>query len=194
MIYLPFPNKKYKIILCDPPWDFDRGVYQDNDRKDRIIDDKYPTMDKKDIIKLPIINISDKDAALFLWVTDSHLKEGTELIEYWGFTYRTIAFIWKKITKNGKTCANVGAWTMKNCEVCLLGIKGNMLQYKKKNNVFQLIEAVRTKHSKKPEQARRKIVELFGDLPRIELFARPPKDLLFEDESYKGWDLWGDEC
>lgn len=190
---IPFPNKKYQIIYADPPWDFNRGVYQDNNRKDRIINEEYPTMDSKEIKELPIIEILNKNAALFLWVTDSHLKEGIELIEKWGFTYRTIAFVWKKITKNNKTCANVGAWTMKNCEICLLGIKGNMLQYKKKNNVFQFVEAIRTKHSKKPIEVRRRIFELFGDLPRIELFARPPKDRLFEDESYKGWDVWGNE-
>ena len=80
-------------------------------------------MTKKELQQLPVKEIADKDCALFLWVTDSHLKEGIELMEAWGFTYRTIVFIWKKITNKGNTCANVGAWTMKNCEVCILGAK-----------------------------------------------------------------------
>lgn len=179
-----FPNKKYQIIYADPPWSFNRGVFQDDERDDRLIEEQYRTMDKESLRMLPVRDLADENAALFLWVTDSHLKEGVELIERWGFTYRTIAFIWEKITKHGKTCATVGAWTMKNCEVCLLGIKGNMLQYKEINNLYQLVRAIRTSHSKKPDQVRRNIEQLFGDLPRIELFAR--------ERSY-GWDAWGNE-
>lgn len=141
-------------------------------------------MSKNKLQQLSIKNITNSNCALFLWITDSHLKEGIDLIELWGFSYRTIVFIWKKITKKGKTCANIGAWTMKNCEICLLGIKGNMLQYKKKNNVYQFIEAIRTSHSRKPAEVRKRIVQLFGDLPRIELFA---------GEKTLSWDVWGNE-
>ena len=176
--------KKYNVIYADPAWGFNKGVYQDNGRKDRLINEQYPTMTKKELQQLPVKDIADNDCGLFLWVTDSHLKEGIELMEAWGFTYRTIVFIWKKITKNGNTCANVGAWTMKNCEVCLFGAKGNMLQHKKANNIFQIIEAERTKHSKKPIEAIERIEMLFGDLLRVELFCRYPRN---------GWDVWGNE-
>jgi len=176
--------KKYNIIYADPPWGFNKGVYQDKGRNERLINQQYKTMSEKQLLDLPINNLSEKDAACFLWVTDSHLKQGIALMEAWGFTYRTIAFIWKKVTKNGKTCANVGAWTMKNCEVCIFGARGNMLQHKKANNVFQLIEAERTKHSKKPLEAIERIETLFGDLPKIELFCRYPRE---------GWSAWGNE-
>lgn len=182
---------KYSIIYADPAWQFSKGVYQETFpkrkqvRKERLVDDKYSTMTKQQIQELPVKNISNCDCALFLWVTDSHLKDGIELIEKWGFKYRTIAFIWRKITNKGNTCANVGAWTMKNCEICLLGIKGAMLKHKKANNVFQLIEAERTEHSTKPNEARKRIIKLFGnDLPKIELFAR---------QKHEGWDVWGNE-
>jgi N6-adenosine-specific RNA methylase IME4 len=183
--------KKYSIIYADPAWQFSKGVYQETfpkrkqTRKERNVEDKYPTMTKQQIQELPIQKISNDDCALFLWVTDSHLKDGIELIEKWGFEYRTIVFIWKKITNKGNTCANVGAWTMKNCEICLLGIKGAMLKHKKANNIFQLIEAERTSHSIKPNEARKRIAELFGnDLTKIELFAR---------KNYDGWDAFGNE-
>ncbi len=179
-----FPNNKYQIIYADPPWEFNKGVYQDNGRKDRFINDQYPTMNKKELQQLSVKEITQKDCALFMWSTDNHLKEAIELMELWGFTYRTIAFIWKKVTKNGKTCATVGSWVMKNCEICLFGAKGNMLKYKRVNNIYQIIEAERTKHSKKPEETRKRIELLFGDLPRIELFAR---------EQVEGWDTLGDE-
>lgn len=175
---------EYNVIYADPPWKFNKGVYQDNGRSDRMINEQYGTMSKKALLNLPINKLAHKDAALFLWVTDSHLKDGIELIEGWGFQYRTIVFIWKKITKNGKTCANVGAWTMKNCEVCLLGIRGNMLQHKKANNVFQLIESERTKHSRKPIETKKRIETLFAGLPKLELFCR---------EKTEGWHSWGNE-
>ncbi len=179
-----YQNKKYQIVYADPPWEFNRGVYQDSGRKDRLINEHYPTMNRKQLQELPVRNITEENCGLFLWVTDSHLKEGIMLMEAWGFTYRTIAFIWKKTTKNGKTCANVGAWTMKNCEVCLFGAKGSMLKYKKANNIFQLVEAERTKHSSKPAEVRISIEKLFAGLPMLEMFAR---------EKYDGWDVWGNE-
>ena len=84
----------------------------------------------------------------------------------------------------GKTVANLGAWTMKNYEICLLGTKGSMLKHKQVNNIYQKVEAERTKHSKKPQEVRSRIELLFGDLPRIELFAR---------QRFDGWDAWGNE-
>jgi site-specific DNA-methyltransferase (adenine-specific) len=105
-------------------------------------------------------------------------------MESWGFKYVTIAFVWEKKTKTGKTVANLGAWTMKNYEICLFGTKGSMLKYKQVNNIYQKVEAERTKHSKKPQEVRNRIELLFGDLPRIELFAR---------ETTPGWEVWGNE-
>lgn len=185
---LEFPNKKYNIIYADPPWFYKKGVYdgvyQDGERNIRSVKQHYPTMKKGDLENLPVQDITDKDCILFMWVTDSHLDQGIELIKKWGFKYKTIGFVWVKRTKNNKLCANVGAWTMKNTEICLIGTKGQMSKYKKKRNIYQLIEAERTIHSKKPDEARNRIVEIFGDIPRIELFAR---------EKVYGWDAWGNE-
>lgn len=180
--------KRYNIVYADPPWHYKKGVhdgvYQDGDRDIRSVRQHYSTMSKDDLENLPINQISDKDCILFMWVTDSHLDQGIDLMKKWGFKYKTIGFVWVKKTKNNKLCANVGAWTMKNTEICLIGTKGQMSKYKKKRNVFQLIEAERTIHSKKPDEARDRIVEIFGDIPRIELFARQKVD---------GWDVWGNE-
>ena len=146
------------------------------------MDKHYPTQSKNWIKKLLVRDIADVDCALFMWTTDAHIKEAIETIEAWGFKYITIAFVWEKKTKTGKTVANLGAWTMKNYEICLLGTKGAMLKYKKVNNIYQKVEAERTKHSKKPDEVRKRIELLFGDLPRIELFAREKAD---------GWDAIG---
>jgi len=177
--------KKYQIIYADPPWSFSGGELQKyKGERFTSMDKHYPTQHKDWIRSLPICNISDTDCALFLWTTDAHIKEAIETIEAWGFKYITIAFIWEKKTKNGKTVANLGAWTMKNYEICLFGTKGAMLKHKKVNNIYQKVEAERTVHSRKPEKVRKNIELLFGDLPRIELFAR---------EKTVGWDVWGNE-
>ena len=73
---------------------------------------------------------------------------------------------------------------MKNTEICLLATKGNMFNKRKVKNIFQLVEAERTKHSKKPQEVRDRIEKLFGECERLEMFAR---------EKHEGWDVWGNE-
>ena len=186
MDLIPFPDKKYQIIYADPPWSFSSKELQKyGGKRFTSMDKHYPTQHKNWIKELPVRSITDADCALFLWSTDAHIKEAIETMESWGFKYITIVFVWEKKTVTGKTVANLGAWTMKNYEVCLLGTKGTMLKHKKVNNIYQKVEAERTKHSKKPNQVRANIELLFGDLPRIELFAR---------QKTEGWDVWGDEA
>ena len=133
---------------------------------------------------LDVGRIAHRDAALFMWATDAHIPDALELYRAWGFRYVTVAFVWSKKTINGKTVSNLAPWALKNCELCLMGTRGRMVQYKQRNNVPQLVEAVRTRHSEKPEEVRRSIEALFGDVPRIELFAR---------RRSPGWDYWGNE-
>ena len=179
---MKLPNKKYNIIYADPPWTFGSKAYQDSGREFDKLETHYSTMSITDIMKLEIP--SHDDCACFMWTTDAHLKEAIEVIEAWGFKYKTIAFVWVKKYESGSLVYNFAPWTLKSCEICILGMKGTMGKYKKVNNIKQLVEAVRTKHSRKPDEVRDRIVRLFGDLPRIELFARDKAD---------GWDSWGNE-
>lgn len=126
--------------------------------------------------------LAEKDCVLFLWAVSPLLPEALEVMKSWGFKYKTVAFVWNKKTKNGKDVSNLGRWTMGNVEVCLLGVKGKPKRVLK--NIKQLVIAERTKHSKKPSEVRERIVQLMGDVPRIELFAR---------EETEGWDVWGNE-
>lgn len=198
---MEFPNKKYNIIYADPPWKYSsRELYGDkingykNGERKRFssLERIYPTLSLISIKNLPVKNIIENDSACFMWVTDSHLKWGIEVLECWGFHYRTIAFVWLKKYSTGTICSNFAPWTLKSTEICLLGLRGLMSKYKMSNNVRQLIEDQRTEHSKKPPETRKRIVELFGNIPRIELFARK-EDFLFEPDDWKGWDVWGNE-
>ncbi len=143
----------------------------------------YPTMDLASIKALPVNLISAENCMLFLWATFPNLKEALEVIENWGFKYKTLGFSWIKTNKNnGKPFFGIGFYTKSNCEVCLLGVKGKPL--KASNSVSSVIISPREQHSQKPSIVRDKIVELCGDLPRIELFARQRTD---------GWAAWGNE-
>lgn len=183
---IEFPKRKFNVIYADPPWQFDSKAYQDGGRKMlKLEEEQYNTMTIDELKQLPVREIADRDCACFMWVTDSHLKEGIEVLESWGFKYKTIAFNWIKKTNKGNTYINFAPWTLKSWEVCLLGIKGSMTKYKQVNNIRGLIEAERTKHSRKPDEARTRIEQLFGNVPKIELFAR---------EYHQGWYAWGDEA
>jgi len=181
--------KKYKIIYADPAW-----FYPNCKKRMKYggaVIDKYPTLKMKDIEKLPIQNICADASILFLWATFPRLKEALKVIEAWGFKYRTIGFIWIKTLKNGKiddTGKGMGFFTKENAEICLLATryvnKGRNQIKRIKGNISSIIIAPRGKHSEKPAIVRNKIVELLGDLPRIELFAR---------QKTKGWDVWGNE-
>ena len=182
---LPFPDKKYRIIYADPPWSFSSKELQTyGGKRFTSMDKHYVTQSSAWIKSLPVKDIAETDCALFLWSTDAHLGQAVETVGSWGFKYITVAFVWEKLTSRGKTAANLGAWTMKNYELCLLGTKGTMLKHKKVNNIYQKVAAERGAHSKKPEQVRKNIEALFGDQSRIELFARQKTD---------GWDAWGNE-
>lgn len=170
--------KKYQIIYADPPWSY----------KDKMsghpfsLDHEYETQSKDWISKLSVDSIAEKDCVLFMWATSPLLPEALEVIKAWGFKYVTVAFVWSKHTKNKKKIHNLGRWTMGNVELLLLARRGRPRRIIK--NVKQLVEAERTIHSKKPDEVRKRIITLMGDVPRIELFAR---------EKTPGWDVWGNE-
>lgn len=175
-------NKKYSIIYADPPWNY----------KDKRTDYKisggatkhYKTMNLEELKELGKIiqNIAAEDCMLFMWATFPNLIEALKTIKAWGFTYKTLGFSWIKTNKkNGKPFFGIGFYTKSNCEVCLLAIKGKPSNLKISNYVSSCIISERREHSRKPDEARDRIVELVGEIPKIELFAR---------QEVKGWDCW----
>ena len=165
-------KKKYNIIYADPPWKYGTDVKR-----------HYDCVSIEEINKFPAQQISADNCALFLWVTYPILPECIETLKKWGFRYVGVAFTWIKTNKNnGKPFFGMGNWTRANAELCLLGIKGNLKR--KSAKVAQVVMSPLREHSRKPDEIRDKIVELMGDIPKIELFAR---------QRFKGWDCWGNE-
>ena len=175
---IQLPQKKYNIIYADPPWSYsDKGCNGN-------ADEHYQTMTITDICKMPVSDIADKNCIVFMWATYPMLKEAIKVIEAWGFTYKSIAFQWVKQNRSGNGYFfGLGRWTRGNTEPCLLAVKGKPKRISA--SVGQLIFSPLRQHSQKPDETRDKIVELMGDLPRIELFARQRAD---------GWDAWGNEA
>ena len=169
--------KKYSVIYADPPWQYERSGVQGAAEK------HYSTMSLDELKQLSVPELADKDCALFMWATFPQLKEALELIEAWGFKYKTVAFVWlKKNRVSDSWFYGLGFRTRGNAEICLFATKGK--PKRQSPAVHQFIISPIEKHSKKPDEARDKIVQLMGDIPRIELFAR---------QSPEGWDVWGNE-
>lgn len=181
---------KYKIIYADPAWKYNDSCLNRGGALRH-----YDTMSIESIKNLNIKDISDNDSVLFIWATMPLIKEALDVITEWGFTYKTCAFVWVKTNKltdvsqtsflpsdSFDSFMGMGSWTRSNAEICLLATRGNPKRISA--SVRQIIYHPIMKHSKKPPITRDYIVELCGDLPRVELFAR---------EKAKGWDSWGNE-
>ncbi len=188
---IPFPEKKYKIIYADPPWhyhNFDNGVDMakarrlGNATKWRVT--PYTAMELEDLKKLPIKSISETDSVLCLWAVYPALPDAFELIQSWGYKYKTVLFTWVKLNRSGiRHFVGLGNYTRANAEICLLATKGKGCTVLDRT-IRQIYESRMIGHSKKPNGIRDKIIKLFGDLPRIELFART---------KVHGWDVWGND-
>lgn len=174
---------RYNIVYADPPW-----AYPESGSNAKVHGKHYSMMNLPEICALPVETIVDKNAALFLWVTMPRLLDGLECMKSWGFAYKTVAFNWVKAYGR---CSDMnvfdpfmgaGGWTRSNAELCLLGFRGKLKRVG--CGVRQIVYTPIEQHSKKPDCVRDRIVELCGDLPRIELFARQPAN---------GWDSWGNE-
>lgn len=171
------PKGKYNIIYADPAWSYFKGGYKNQSQH-------YDGMSIEEICALPVKNIAADNCILFLWATFPILPDVFKVIESWGFTYSTVGFTWVKATKDKKGFFfGLGNWTRSNAELCLIATKGSI--ERKSASISQIIYEPIQEHSKKPDIVRKKIIELVGDLPRIELFARQKAD---------GFDAWGNQA
>jgi N6-adenosine-specific RNA methylase IME4/ParB-like chromosome segregation protein Spo0J len=178
---LPVSERKYCAIYADPPWSYE--VWAETGKYLTHADNYFPTMSLQEIKALPVAGFAAEDCALFLWVTWPLLFAAKEVIEAWGFEYKTCAFTWVKPTQDGDGYAmGNGYWTRANSEVCLLATKGFPVRLNA--DVSQVVLAPRRAHSQKPDEMYERIERLVPG-PYIELFARGVRE---------GWDRWGNEA
>lgn len=166
--------EKYRVILADPPWQyrtFKPGAMTQHPRRKHPAPAavQYATLTTDALRSLPVADMADKNAALFLWATMPCLPEALALVEAWGFQYRTVAFTWVKMTRAGGYIKGLGHYTMPNAELCLLGIRGSMPR--QAADVPQIIATARRQHSRKPDEQYARIMRLFSG-PYVEMFCR----------------------
>jgi len=171
--------KKYEILLADSPWQYKDKCHSGK----RGADYKYATMSDEEIFNLGklIRPIMAENSSLWLWVTGPKLPVVFSIIKEWGFIYKTTGFMWAKRNKIADTWfMGMGNFTRANGEICLLATKGK--PKRQDASVRSLLDNHLLGHSAKPQEARDRIVRLFGDVPRLELFAR---------DCSPGWDATG---
>ncbi len=184
------PRESAGVILCDPPWFFERYSEEPSEKSvGRAPQDHYDTMSVNDMKQLPVSELAAPDCVMIMWATAPHLKMAFELMEAWGFTYKTLGFSWLKADVSTMDLfplpidadMGMGYWTRSNGEVALLGTRG---QPKRLDAGVRMgiIEPAR-EHSRKPDCVYERIERLVGG-PYIELFARTQR---------KGWLSWGND-
>lgn len=180
---------KYQVLYPDPPWKYGNFDTSDHFKFSGMASEHYDTMTLDDLIALPVKEIVADNAMMFLWTTwpvlCSDNKKFFEMIDAWGFKPKTAAFVWMKTNKNdGKPFFGMGTYTAANSEPCILCTRGKTKDMIKSNRVSQIIQSPLKKHSQKPDIVRKKIVQLVGEVPRLEMFGR---------SKVPGWDVFGND-
>jgi N6-adenosine-specific RNA methylase IME4 len=168
-------DKTYPVLLVDPPWDFCKGI---KTTANRSMDNHYPCMSLEEIMALPVSKLATDAAVLFLWTTSAHLAIAMQVIQAWGFAYKS-HLVWVKQS------IGMGFYFRNKHETLLVAARGEMPAPLPSNRPASLIRAPRGKHSEKPAFVHKLIERMYPDLPKIELFARVP---------VPGWASWGNQA
>lgn len=164
------PEGEYTVLYADPPWQYDH-----QQAPNRQVENHYPTMSIPDLVELDVP--AADDSVCYLWATAPKLAEALTVLDAWGFDYTTCA-VWDK------EHIGMGYWFRGQHELLLVGKKGDVSPPEPEQRVSSVIRSPRGEHSEKPAAVAELIEDAFPDAPKIELFARDPRD---------GWDAWGDE-
>lgn len=190
---------KFNIIYADPAWRFKNWSMKELAERGekwarRNGRSPYDVMTTEDICALPVGELAARDSVLIIWATYPKLEDALQVIKAWGFTYKTVAFSWLKLNPSGQGFKmGLGYHTRGNVEPALLATRGDGLRRVDKGVMQVIIDedqgdcliAPVGEHSQKPAEARKRIERLYGDVPRVELFAR---------QRTLGWQIWGNEA
>lgn len=163
------PEGKYNVIYTDPPWEYSNSGFEMS------AENKYPTMSIEEIKKIEVPNLSADNCIMFMWATNPLLKDAIELMNYWGFDYKT-NFVWVK------TRHTAGFYIFGQHELLLIGVRGSMLPQGDKP--ISVIRGENKIHSKKPLEVYETIELMFPNAKYLEMFARNEREK---------WTSWGNE-
>ena len=172
------PRGPYAVAVIDPPWTWSARSAKGEGRSPR-----YPRMTIAEIACLPVGDLLAPDAVVLLWVTDPLLSRALEVVRAWGLTYKTVGFYWTKHKPSGAEHLGGGYYTRANPEQCWVLTRGKGVS-RADRAVMRLLAAPVRAHSEKPDQFYAEVERLFGNVRRVDVFARRKRD---------GWDALGDE-
>ncbi len=174
-------KQRYSTILADPPWQFQNRTGKMAPEHRRLL--RYPTMELQEIMELPISRLAAAQSHCYLWVPNALLREGLNVLEAWGFTYKS-NLVWYKVRKDGGPDGRgVGFYFRNVTELILFGVRGSMRTLEPGRTQVNLLSTRKREHSRKPDEIY-ELVEACSPGPYLELFARFQRD---------GWDQWGNE-
>lgn len=172
---------RYATVLADPPWQFQNRTGKMAPEHKRLL--RYPTMELKEILELPVGRLAAARSHLYLWVPNALLQEGLQVMAAWGFTYKC-NLVWYKIRKDGGPDGRgVGFYFRNVTELVLFGVRGSMRTLQPGRRQVNLLATQKREHSRKPDEIY-ELIEACSPGPYLELFARFPRE---------GWDQWGNE-
>jgi N6-adenosine-specific RNA methylase IME4 len=171
----------YGTILADPPWQFQNRTGKVAPEHKRL--SRYQTLNLQEIKEIPVWVVAAEQSHLYLWVPNALLREGLEVMEAWGFKYKT-NIVWHKVRKDGEPDGRgVGFYFRNTTEQILFGVRGRLRTLKRGRTQVNIIKTRKREHSRKPDELY-EIIEACSPAPYLELFARGQRE---------GWDQWGNE-
>lgn len=178
-------ENRYNTIYADPPWQFQNRTGKVAPEHKRLT--RYETMTLEDIKALPVADIAGDKAHLYLWVPNALLPAGLEVMDAWGFEYKS-NIVWEKVRKDGGPDGRgVGFYFRNVTELLLFGIKKKSAPNRTlapARSQVNLLRTMKREHSRKPDEMVT-LIEACSQEPRIELFARGVRP---------GWDMWGNQA
>jgi N6-adenosine-specific RNA methylase IME4 len=169
----------YKVAVIDPPWKWQH--WSPTDTGARMA--PYGTLTMAEMTVLPMQRLLAQDAVALLWVIDSMLPHAMRCVDAWGLSFRTVGWYWTKVRPSGKEHIGLGYYTRANPEQCWIATRGAGLP-RVSRSVRRWLHAPSGAHSEKPDAFYAAVETLFGDVPRVDVFARKQRP---------GWDAIGNE-
>ena len=175
-------GRRFHTILADPPWRFQNRTGKVAPEHRRLA--RYQTLSLEEIAALPIAELAEEPAHLYLWVPNALLREGLAVMAVWGFAYKT-TLVWHKVRKDGGSDGRGVGFYFRNVTECVLfGVWGKGARtLAPRRRQTNLIATRKREHSRKPDELY-PIIEACSRGPFLELFARG---------SRPGWASWGQE-
>ena len=172
---------RFGTILADPPWRFSNRTGKMAPEHKRL--NRYCTLTFEEIKGLPVAEVAAEQSHLYLWVPNALLAEALQVMQSWGFGYKT-NLIWHKIRKDGEPDGRgVGFYFRNTTEMVLFGVRGKLRTFAPGRSQVNIIKSRKREHSRKPDELY-DIIEKCSPGPFLELFARGPR---------RNWTMWGNE-